>query len=102
MIARMSWSARVRASLVLTVAVTLAGAAPAHAQQQLESPSLMLLIASLAQLVLAAGAIVFWITRSPRTPSCPRCGMRLTREAPACPRCGGDPAARERAPGGGS
>lgn len=53
----------------------------------LESPSMWLLIASVAQIVVAAGVVVFFITRG-RDRRCMRCGQRIGRDAPACPRCG--------------
>ena len=66
----------------------LALASPAEAQTAgLESPSLWLLIASVAQIVVAAGVVVFFITRG-RVRRCVRCGQRIGRDAPACPRCG--------------
>ncbi len=67
---------------MLTVA-TRAGAQTAG----LESPSLWLLIASVAQIVAAAGVVVFFITRG-RVRRCVRCGQRIGRDAPACPCCG--------------
>ena len=66
----------------------LAVASPAGAQTAgLESPSLWLLIASVAQIVAAAGVVVFFIRRG-RVRRCVRCGQRIGRDAPACPRCG--------------
>lgn len=66
----------------------LALASPAGAQTAgLESPTLWLLIASVAQIVAAAGVIVFFITRG-RVRRCVRCGQRIGRDTPACPRCG--------------
>lgn len=80
---------RVLAVLGSGLGTGLAVVAPAHAQTAgLESPSLWLLIASLAQIVGAAAVMVFFITRR-RPRHCPRCGQRLDRDACGCARYGG-------------
>ena len=70
--------------------------APAWAQTGgLESPTLWLLVASLAQIIGAAAVVVFFITRG-RSRRCPRCGQRLGRANGDCGRCGGGPRQRSR------
>ncbi len=84
----MRFAARAVAAAGITTAAALTAAASAGAQTGgLEAPSLWLLVASVAQIVAAAGLIVFFITRARPRP-CPRCGRRLTRGAAECPRCG--------------
>ncbi len=84
----MRLAARVVMAAATTVAAVLGAVAPAGAQTGgLESPSLWLLVASLAQILAAAALIVFFITRARPRP-CPRCGRRLGRGATECPRCG--------------
>ena len=83
------------ASALLTVAVAgavaLGGAPPAAGQDgtPLESPSLLLLIASVGQIVAAAALIVFLIRRSSTRP-CPKCRKRVAKTLDDCPRCGAD------------
>lgn len=82
---------RVHVRVVVTTGIAIqavfALVAPAPAQTGgLESPTLWLLVASLAQIVAAAAVMVFFITRR-RPRHCPRCGQRLGRGVSECARC---------------
>ena len=87
------------ASALMTAAVAVAvGVAPPAAAQDgtpLESPSLLLLIASVGQIVAAAALIIFMIRRSSTRP-CPRCRKRVAKTLDDCPRCGADLRPRRR------
>lgn len=84
-------SARTRLATAALIAgmVALQGARAAWAGEgtTLESPSLLLLVASVAQIVLAAAIIVFLIQRSSKRP-CRRCGKRFAKTLDECPHCG--------------
>ena len=86
--------AAVAAFLALTAPLVLAAPAPAQTGG-LESPSLWLLVASVAQIVGAAALMVFFITRR-RPRRCPRCGQRLGPGVSACARCGARPGGDSR------
>lgn len=70
-----------------TVSLEVAPAAWAGEGTTLESPSLLLLVASVAQIVLAAALIVFLIQRSSKRP-CRQCGKRYAKTLDECPHCG--------------
>ena len=82
---------RVLVTVAVASAIALVAAWPAAAQDgtALESPSLLLLIASVGQIVLAAALIIFIIRRTSTAP-CPRCRKRVAKTADDCPRCGAD------------
>ena len=82
---------RVLPLLAAASAIALLAAWPAAAQDgtALESPSLLLLIASVGQIVLAAALIIFIIRRTSTSP-CPSCRRRVAKTADECPRCGAD------------
>ncbi len=88
--ALMTTGSRTVAATCWATASLLACAAPADAQTGgLDAPSLWLLLASLAQIVLAAALVIFLIMRGSRP--CANCGRRVSRNARKCPNCGTDP-----------
>lgn len=85
----MTRAARALLTVVAAGAIAFGGATPAAGQDgtALESPSLLLLIASVGQIVLAAALIIFIIRRTSTRP-CPRCRKRVAKTLDDCPRCG--------------
>ncbi len=90
-----STRALVTVAVASAVAGGVASAAGAQDGTPLESPSLLLLIASVGQIVLAAALIIFIIRRTSTRP-CPRCRKRVAKTLDDCPRCGADLRPRRR------
>lgn len=89
MMSAMSGRAHLTTAALIAGIVSLEAAPAAWAGEgtTLESPSLLLLIASVGQIVLAAALIIFLIQRSSKR-TCRQCGKRFAKTLAECPRCG--------------